>query len=66
MGMARRPLGNGALQLRASVSPDPLMDLRAIRFSSRAERRQTVATVSSTDSTPMIWSSSCRRPPRRT
>ena len=25
MGMARRPLGNGALQLRASMSPDPLM-----------------------------------------
>ena len=25
MGMARRPLGNGTLQLRASLSPDPLM-----------------------------------------
>jgi hypothetical protein len=25
MGMARRPLGNGTLQLRASISPDPLM-----------------------------------------
>jgi len=25
MGMARRPLGNGALQLRAMLSPDPLM-----------------------------------------
>jgi hypothetical protein len=28
MGMARRPLGNGALQLRASLSPDPLMGAR--------------------------------------
>ena len=28
MGMARRPLGNGTLQLRASVSPDPLMGKR--------------------------------------
>jgi hypothetical protein len=25
MGMARRPLGNGALQLKAMISPDPLM-----------------------------------------
>ena len=25
MGMARRPIGNGTLQLRAMVSPDPLM-----------------------------------------
>jgi len=25
MGMARRPLGNGTLQFRASLSPDPLM-----------------------------------------
>jgi hypothetical protein len=25
MGMARRPIGNGTLQLRASISPDPLM-----------------------------------------
>ena len=25
MGMARRPIGNGALQLKAMVSPDPLM-----------------------------------------
>ncbi len=28
MGMARRPLGNGALQLKAMVSPDPLMGPR--------------------------------------
>jgi hypothetical protein len=28
MGMARRPLGNGTLQLRASISPDPLMGPR--------------------------------------
>ena len=28
MGMARRPLGNGTLQLRASLSPDPLMGAR--------------------------------------
>ena len=28
MGMARRPLGNGTLQLRASLSPDPLMGKR--------------------------------------
>ena len=28
MGMARRPLGNGTLQLRASLSPDPLMGPR--------------------------------------
>ncbi len=28
MGMARRPLGNGTLQLRASFSPDPLMGKR--------------------------------------
>jgi hypothetical protein len=28
MGMAQRPLGNGKLQLRASLSPDPLMGAR--------------------------------------
>jgi hypothetical protein len=28
MGMARRPLGNGTLQFRASLSPDPLMGKR--------------------------------------
>ena len=28
MGMARRPLGNGTLQLRASLSPDPIMGPR--------------------------------------
>jgi hypothetical protein len=28
MGMARRPLGNGTLQLRAMLSPDPLMGAR--------------------------------------
>jgi hypothetical protein len=28
MGMARRPLGDGTLQLRASLSPDPLMGAR--------------------------------------
>ena len=28
MGMARRPLGNGTLQLRGSLSPDPLMGKR--------------------------------------
>jgi len=28
MGMARRPIGRGALQLRASLSPDPLMGAR--------------------------------------
>ncbi|QIL01961.1 hypothetical protein G7078_03590 [Sphingomonas sinipercae] len=28
MGMARRPLGNGTLQLRAGISPDPLMGKR--------------------------------------
>ncbi|HEX8125736.1 MAG TPA: hypothetical protein VF548_09165 [Allosphingosinicella sp.] len=28
MGMARRPLGTGTLQLRASLSPDPLMGRR--------------------------------------
>jgi hypothetical protein len=28
MGMARRPIGPGALQLRASLSPDPLMGRR--------------------------------------
>ncbi len=28
MGMARRPLGNGTLQLKAMVSPDPLMGPR--------------------------------------
>jgi hypothetical protein len=28
MGMARRPLGNGTLQFRAMVSPDPLMGKR--------------------------------------
>ena len=28
MGMARRPLGNGTLQLKAMVSPDPLMGKR--------------------------------------
>ena len=28
MGMARRPLGNGSLQLRAMVSPEPLMGPR--------------------------------------
>jgi hypothetical protein len=28
MGMARRPLGDGTLQLRAAVSPDPLMGRR--------------------------------------
>lgn len=28
MGMAQRPLGNGTLQLRAMVSPDPLMGKR--------------------------------------
>ncbi|HET6535767.1 MAG TPA: hypothetical protein VFG41_06255 [Sphingomicrobium sp.] len=28
MGMARRPLGNGSLQLRAMLSPDPLMGTR--------------------------------------
>ena len=28
MGMARRPLGDGTLQFRASVSPDPLMGVR--------------------------------------
>ena len=28
MGMARRPLGNGTLQFRASFSPDPLMGKR--------------------------------------
>jgi hypothetical protein len=28
MGMARRPLGSGTLQLRASLSPDPLMGRR--------------------------------------
>ena len=28
MGMARRPVGDGALQLRAAVSPDPLMGKR--------------------------------------
>jgi hypothetical protein len=28
MGMARRPLGNGTLQFRASLSPDPLMGAR--------------------------------------
>ena len=28
MGMARRPLGNGTLQLRAMLSPDPLMGKR--------------------------------------
>jgi len=28
MGMARRPLGDGTLQLRASLSPDPLMGPR--------------------------------------
>jgi len=28
MGMARRPLGNGTLQLRAGISPDPLMGSR--------------------------------------
>ena len=28
MGMARRPLSNGTLQLKASVSPDPLMGKR--------------------------------------
>jgi len=25
MGMARRPLGNGTIQFKAMVSPDPLM-----------------------------------------
>jgi len=28
MGMARRPVGNGTLQLRASISPDPIMGRR--------------------------------------
>ena len=28
MGMARRPLGNGTLQLKAMISPDPLMGKR--------------------------------------
>jgi hypothetical protein len=28
MGMARRPIGNGTLQFRASLSPDPLMGKR--------------------------------------
>jgi hypothetical protein len=28
MGMARRPLGNGTLQLKAMVSPDPMMGAR--------------------------------------
>ena len=28
MGMARRPLGNGTLQLRGGISPDPLMGSR--------------------------------------
>ena len=25
MGMARRPLGDGTLQFKATISPDPLM-----------------------------------------
>ena len=28
MGMARRPLGNGTLQFKAMLSPDPLMGKR--------------------------------------
>jgi hypothetical protein len=28
MGIARRPLGNGALQFKAMISPDPLMGAR--------------------------------------
>ena len=44
MGMARRPLGNGTLQLKAMVSPDPLMGRAAIRCCSRAAKPRTGAT----------------------
>ena len=39
MGMARRPIGNGALQFRAALSPDPVLASAAIHCSWRAARR---------------------------
>ena len=44
MGMARRPLGNGTLQFKAMLSPDPLMGKAAIRCCSPAARPRTAAT----------------------
>ena len=65
MGMARRPLGNGTLQLKAMVSPDPLMGKSGYPLLLASGETANGEDHLSTASTRMTSSWSCRRRCRR-
>ena len=60
MGMAQRPLGNGTLQFKAMVSPDPLMGKQRLSAAARQRRdRQRARSADRSPASRTISSWSC-------